>query len=174
MTKIFVLHKNNELSENVFNFLLSLCDKGKVAQIMRKRASQDRENSVLGNALAKYAIKEAFGVSVKNIEFSYEESGKPYLNNGVYFSISHSGDMVACAVSDKPVGLDVQKKTSFTKKTAKLVSGNPKCSAEEFFSAWTKAEALFKRGDISFKEALNSVEKVKMFIINDYFISVTQ
>ena len=38
------------------------------------------------------------------------ERGKPYFPNypSVHFSVSHSGDIFACAFSDEPIGLDVQ------------------------------------------------------------------
>ena len=37
------------------------------------------------------------------------EGGKPALRHGPCFSLSHSGDLVFCAVSDAPVGADVEK-----------------------------------------------------------------
>ena len=36
------------------------------------------------------------------------KNGKP-MTNGCYFNISHSHGLVACAVSDVPVGIDVEK-----------------------------------------------------------------
>ncbi|MCD8309096.1 MAG: 4'-phosphopantetheinyl transferase superfamily protein [Clostridia bacterium] len=36
-------------------------------------------------------------------------SGKPYINgNPVYFNLSHSGDVCTIAVSDSPVGIDIE------------------------------------------------------------------
>ena len=37
------------------------------------------------------------------------EGGKPALRHGPWFSLSHSGELVFCAVSDAPVGADVEK-----------------------------------------------------------------
>ena len=36
------------------------------------------------------------------------EHGKPHAENGVHFSVSHSGRIAAVAVDDAPVGLDVE------------------------------------------------------------------
>jgi 4'-phosphopantetheinyl transferase len=41
--------------------------------------------------------------------FESSEHGKPYLKgNSCYFNISHSGDLIALAISDKEVGLDLE------------------------------------------------------------------
>ena len=40
-----------------------------------------------------------------------EKDGKPYISNydDVYFNMSHAGRMVACAISDKEIGIDIEK-----------------------------------------------------------------
>ena len=46
----------------------------------------------------------------RHLEIAYGEKGKPYLPEfpGLYFSLSHSGDYVALALSCHPVGVDIQ------------------------------------------------------------------
>ena len=46
----------------------------------------------------------------RHLEIEYGEKGKPYLPEfpGLYFSLSHSGDYVALALSCHPVGVDIQ------------------------------------------------------------------
>lgn len=41
-------------------------------------------------------------------EILYTDTEKPYLNDGRYFSISHSGNLCVLAVFDCPVGVDVE------------------------------------------------------------------
>ena len=38
----------------------------------------------------------------------YTKNGKPYLNNGIYLSISHDREIVVVALSNVPVGIDIQ------------------------------------------------------------------
>lgn len=41
-------------------------------------------------------------------DFSYNEHGKPYLENGPYFSISHCKEGIAVAVDEQPIGIDIE------------------------------------------------------------------
>ena len=54
------------------------------------------------NKLLKAKLTEPF-------EILKTENGKPYIEgNPVHFSISHSGNMGIIAISDKPVGIDIE------------------------------------------------------------------
>ena len=56
-----------------------------------------------------HAITEA-GFSEDELHLAYGENGKPYFKNDLYFhfSLSHSGERAMCAVSDEPIGCDVE------------------------------------------------------------------
>lgn len=49
---------------------------------------------------------------MRHLDIAYEEQGKPYLPEypGIFFSLSHSGDYVALALSSNPVGVDIQER----------------------------------------------------------------
>ncbi len=49
-------------------------------------------------------------ISDDDLSVAREERGKPYFPNlpWLYFSVSHSGDLFACAMSETPIGLDIQ------------------------------------------------------------------
>ena len=49
---------------------------------------------------------------MRHLDIAYEEQGKPYLPEypGIFFSLSHSGDYVALALSSHPVGVDIQER----------------------------------------------------------------
>ena len=44
----------------------------------------------------------------RDIDFRYNEHGKPYWENGPYFSISHCKQGIAVAVDDQPIGIDIE------------------------------------------------------------------
>lgn len=86
-------------------------------------------------------------------EISEGEHGKPQID-GFYFNLSHSGNMVLCAVSENPVGCDIEKIEKPTLRIAKrfftenentyLEKFEENQKAEEFFRLWTMKEAYVK------------------------------
>ncbi len=76
------------------------------------------------------------------------EYGKPYFENGPYFSVSHSKDFVAVAVSDMPVGIDIQfcDRTINTSGVEKrFFTAAERLSTKDFFEIWTAKEAIVKK-----------------------------
>ena len=83
----------------------------------------------LGAELLLLAALQELGGPMLPLEISCGEGGKPALQDGPEFSLSHSGERVFCALSDEPVGADLQQ----------LRPCNP-ALARRFFS---KAEAAW-------------------------------
>lgn len=78
-------------------------------------------------------------------------NGKPMASD-CYFNISHSHGLVACAVSDVPVGIDVEKIRPVPPRLMDILSPQEResvrCDAD-FFRLWTLKEALIKcRGGV--------------------------
>lgn len=49
-----------------------------------------------------------------DISFRYGKDGKPYIkDDSFFFSLSHSGDYVACGISGQEIGVDIQQEPSF-------------------------------------------------------------
>lgn len=85
-------------------------------------------------------------------EFVYNEHGAPYLAVGPYFSISHCKQGIAVAVSDTPIGIDIEtirpfnegvmRKTMNSEEQTHILSSlNPEI---EFIRLWTQKEAYVK------------------------------
>ena len=63
----------------------------------------------LGAELLLAAALQDIGLSAAEpLEISRGEGGKPRIAGGPEFSLSHSGEQVLCALSDEPVGADLQ------------------------------------------------------------------
>lgn len=173
--KIFCVELNNETDEKTFEFLMSFCSENKRNQILKRRIKADRDRSAVGNALAKYAIKEVFSIPFKNQKFLYTKNKKPYLSDykNIFFSISHSEKLVVCAVSDNPVGIDAEKERACSPGLTEVLEAK---NCDEFLAVWTKKEAEIKKrgGKISYNNLKDiDISKTETFVYKDYYISVS-
>lgn len=99
------------------------------------------------------AAKE-LNVSPESIELKKHEHGKPYIYgaDNWHFNISHTDGMIGIAVSDEPVGIDVESIGDADLRIAKrffTVSENyyiesAECKDKRFLEIWTKKEAYLK------------------------------
>ncbi len=108
----------------------------------------DQKRTLAGRYLLKQIIKELYGREEFTIAFN--ENGKPTLDF-CFFSISHSGDYAVCAVSDSPVGVDIEHMKSFKQRdkymlfTLRESEYVNECDCENrFYTLWTRKEAYVK------------------------------
>ena len=104
--------------------------------------------------LLECAAERSFGIKASAIEFKKEESGR-YVTDKFNFSLSHSGGVLAVAISDAYVGVDVERITDSHRSglarrymTPCEYANYEKLSDEEkpryFLKTWTAKEAVFK------------------------------
>jgi len=81
-----------------------------VESAKRLRRTEDRQRSLCGRLLLERALRRrGYGGNLWE-EFSTDACGKPRVAGPFPFSLSHSGDYVVCAVSDRgAVGVDVER-----------------------------------------------------------------
>lgn len=154
MLKIYIINKKNPLNEREFEYLLKFVQAEKKERILKQIKKENADNMLLGDILAKIAVKKAFGIDIADQSISYSMKKKPYLENykNVYFNISHSYNRIACAVSDKPVGIDIEKIRKYNKSVAKRVCSKNELDKieisvdkdDKFTQIWTKKEAVLK------------------------------
>lgn len=152
------IYKSNitQLSEKDYYDAFSMMDDQRKASVLRKKIENDRKRSILGEKLAREGISGMCGIAMENIEFGRTENGKPFAKNAdVFFSISHCKEMVVCAVSENPVGIDVELLRDIDLKITKIACTELDkayifaADTEEeqrlrFFEVWTAKEAYFK------------------------------
>jgi len=118
------------------------------------RQKKDREH-LAGLNLCKEMISKYFGA--EDPKFILNDYGKPFVDKeGIFFNISHSKGRVACAVSDTPVGLDIEKVTEKNDTDIKIFAKryfveneikqleDANYSSLEFYKIWTRKEAYSK------------------------------
>ena len=133
------------------------CSEQEVARLLPIASSQRREQALryahtFGQfcCLKSYEMLTALLASTPS--FLYNEYGAPYLENGPYFSISHCKQGIAVAVSETPIGIDIEairpfneglmRKTMNSEEQTHILSSlNPEI---EFIRLWTRKEAYVK------------------------------
>ena len=126
--------------------------------IDRLRLEPDKRRSLAAQWLLQQLLEDACGITDSVLH--RDSSCQPYLTGcDLHVSIAHSGQMVACAVSHQPVGIDVEQIRPMDLKICRHV-----CVPEEdayigygqqpsqdpgmlrrFFEIWTAKEAYFKK-----------------------------
>jgi len=120
---------------------------------------QDVQLTIVGRFLLRSALS-FYGYDVKNLVFEYTKLGKPYIvNQPIYYNISHSGEIVVCAISYGKIGIDIEKfnhididhfKSFFSlNEFDKIRFSNNKLLA--FYNYWTKFESLIKTCEEKFQ-----------------------
>lgn len=112
---------------------------------------EKKEQSFYSWKLLEYAVKDFFEADITKLTFTKNEYGK-WLCENFYFSISHSGSLVAVAVSKKPIGVDVEKVDKLRFSSEKMLkiltereSSELIVTAEVLNELWTVKEAFFKK-----------------------------
>jgi len=153
MFNVYIFVTKTELTQNEFETLLHYVAPEKQKRIKRFRFFRDAQNCLLGEVLARVEICRSTGLNMKQLEFAVGYYGKPFLANDprVQFNISHAGCYVACAVSDEPVGIDIElikhmkpniaKRFFTTNETAYIIADD---HARRFYEVWTKKESRIK------------------------------
>ena len=101
---------------------MSQCSQEEVERLKHCVSVQRREQAMkYSHVFGQYCCMKSYEMLVEllsevdewkdrvgKIEFLYNEYGAPYLQDGPYFSISHCKAGIAVAVSDKPIGIDIE------------------------------------------------------------------
>ena len=101
----------------------------------------------------------------RDLEWKYNEHGKPYIANGPYFSISHCKEGIAVAIDDAPIGIDIEAirhanedliERTMNEEEKRLIANSQQPIADrEFTRLWTQKEAIVKAegtGIMSFEQ----------------------
>jgi 4'-phosphopantetheinyl transferase len=111
-----------------------------------------RQQFQCGRALARLLLHEVTGRAPNDHPFLAEKGGKPYIGGGPAFSITHSGQVAACAVAETGlVGIDIEyideRRDSsriverfFSAEESSWLEANP----EGFYMLWVIKEAYVK------------------------------
>lgn len=147
---------------------ISLVSPGRAKKISSYRFNKDKRLSCGAYLLLRKLLEEN---NITHPHFKTHEYGKMYITNypNIHFNLSHSRDYVACAVSDTPIGVDIEyadplidlsiaRHYFYNSEYEKIIgSENP---SNEFFNYWVLKESYMKYTGLGFNLELDAFEIV--------------
>ncbi|MGC6177856.1 4'-phosphopantetheinyl transferase family protein [Lacrimispora sp. 38-1] len=156
--ELYILSIEN-IDSSIVNKFIQYLSPGRQKKARNYRLEADTVRTVCGEMLLRYALSQRSGSSLPEIplHFTYNPYGKPLLSDypDVSFNISHSGNWVACAISDSGIGIDVEQISYdidlnianhyFHQKEIQIIrtTAAPE-SYHHFFRFWTAKESYLK------------------------------
>ena len=145
--------------------------------------NQEYKNNSLSALLCLHELLTLSDAAQNNLSICRTSNGKPYFASAdLFFSISHAENTVAVALSDTPVGIDIEfiddhrdfislSRRFFAPDEHKAISES-NSPTEDFFALWTKKEALAKiTGEgltaICRADGLDDSHSFSLFSLND-------
>ena len=133
--------------------MLAIVSQQRREYALRYRQERDQRLCLAAYRLLWQALRSEYGID-EAPEFIYDEHGKPLLQGypDIHFSLSHCHLAVACAVSDHPVGIDIETTEHYSIEVARQVMNDDEIRQIEasaqpevtFTRLWTMKESLFK------------------------------
>lgn len=157
--------------------LCKMLPEERLKKIDKLRNEDKAKKYLLSSAFMQYGLSDALNIPMEAIAYVYGKYGKPEIvyrgkkmEGQIDFNLSHSGKYAVLAVSDRPVGIDVERlkkdrigvaERFFCKEEYEDIL-NAKGSEREsrFLEYWTMKEAYVKRTGNGLHTPLNS------FLIN--------
>ncbi len=122
-------------------------------KLEKQKNEQARLRSLTAELLLRYALNDC-GFSVDGpLDIGVSEQVKPFLRDGrCFFSLSHSADMVLCALCDREIGADIQIASKANDTLIRRFFAEDErdfiCSAQDpdaaFSEIWTEKESYCK------------------------------
>ena len=137
------------MTEEQFNDCLSRVSDQRREKVLKYRFQAGREQSLKAYMLLQRLLREEYGITEPPV-FQELSNGKPIIigHENIHFNMSHCKYAVACAVSNEPVGIDVERIQEKVKdELARYVLSDNELkdlTPLKFTRLWTMKEAVVK------------------------------
>ena len=183
------LYINDHIDDLDWEASLPLLSEQRREQVLRFKHELGRRTCVAAYLLLRKALLEVYEIAEKPV-FEYGEHGKPSIvgHPEIHFNLSHCRDAAICAVSEIPIGVDVESVREFKESVARYSMNDEELqkiwNSERpdvvFTKLWTMKEATVKmtgRGIYdNMKNILSSPTHIKTVVSDDlrYVYSICQ
>ncbi|MDB5013419.1 MAG: sfp, partial [Daejeonella sp.] len=110
MVSVFSLRLDSNINETCYQYLAEKASTESRKKFLEYRSKEDAYRSLFAESLARYVVIQRLKISNDDLIISHSPYGKPYFAGieNFQFNLSHSGSWIACAISDCPVGIDIE------------------------------------------------------------------
>ncbi|GMK38055.1 4'-phosphopantetheinyl transferase [Paenibacillus sp. CCS19] len=134
----------------------------------RFRIEADAVRSLFAELVVRRIVRERYSISNEAIQFRANSYGKPELvyPAELHFNVSHSGNWVVCAISDGPVGIDIEQIQPIDMEVsrrffspaehAQLIALPMEEQLNRFYELWTLKESFVKAVGMGLSMPLDS------------------
>lgn len=170
----WLILRTTDFTDGQYDAVYDLLSPSRRAHIDSFRHPGARRQSLAGE-LALRTLLEREGIDAVPERLP---SGQPVLpGSGLHVSISHCDDLVACAISGEPIGIDVEKlrpvkpamiQRVCTPEELSWVGGDP----DRFFQVWTAKEAYFKMAGTGITDlrSVNTLALPRLLLRRDEYL----
>lgn len=149
---VYIIENSNLFTSEEIAFMSKKIPDNRLERAERYHHTVDKNNCIAACFLLRYGLLKSFGIKALP-EIVYNKYRKPFFkDSGISFSISHSGTIVCCGISEGKIGVDVQDIVSkyqdilyyvMSTSEVKIINAS-KSPAADFTEFWTFKESYCK------------------------------
>ena len=157
LPQIFIYKREQFLTQSAQKKLYSSLTPEEKNKVKRFKNWIDAENFLIAKVMQRNLIASLSGIAPEKLIFETDKYGRPFLKSprikNLDFNISHSGDYVAMAIADCPIGIDIERTKPFdikiiadyfTEQELKYLNSRRKNQLRRFYELWVLKESFIK------------------------------
>jgi 4'-phosphopantetheinyl transferase len=162
-----------------------LLNADEISRAKRYHFSKDHDRFIISRGVLRILLAKAMLITASEIVFDKDINKKPFVakpsNAGVEFNVAHSGEYILIAISDSPIGTDLEymdpdfqypdvMKFAFNEKEITSI-GSSASPLTTFYLLWSRKESLLKAtgkgisDDLSATPCLDGANQVQASVI---------
>lgn len=192
MVHIFYMNLSSDCSYEQSLALYGLLPEERKQKVKSAKREDVARKRLYTGAFLQYVLSEETGIPMGQLSYIYNSQGKPEIDyrkleelqkNNIYnkeekfshkfhFNLSHSGEYAVLAVSDQPIGIDIEYKKRNYQSVAErcfckeeyadiMAASNKEEQEKRFLQYWTMKEAFIKHSGEGLSVPLNSFRIIR-------------
>ncbi len=161
-----MVYLNDDIANFDFEAALPLLSEQRREQALKFKHEQGRKTCAAAYLLLCEGLRKEYGITEKPV-FEYGEHGKPFIlgHPEIHFNMSHCREAAICAISETPVGIDVESIREYRESLVHYTMNDDEIAeithspnpALAFIRYWTMKEAVLKLSGEGIRNDLKNV-----------------